>query len=97
MALPVKFGVDKRRAHLSTLIQSGQLSREEALAVLQTPAIPTEEVPQLKEYVAKKLGIQPEEFDRLMGLPVKSHYDYKTDSKIRKRLFALNRSIRNQG
>ena len=34
--LPRKFNIDKRRAHLSTLICSGQVTREEALAELQT-------------------------------------------------------------
>src|SRR5882757_6727466 len=35
--LPEKFKIDKRKAHLSTLICSGQLSREEALKELESP------------------------------------------------------------
>jgi hypothetical protein len=92
--LPKKFGVDKRRAHLATLIQSGQMKRAEALSILQTPPLPEAEVPELKEYVCKKLGISIAEFDRLMELPIKSHYDYKTDRKIRRTLFALNRKLK---
>jgi N-acetyl sugar amidotransferase len=92
--LPVKFGVDKRRAHLATLIQSGQMEREEALSILTKPPLPETEVFELKEYVCKKLGISNKEFDDLMKLPIKSHYDYATDQQMRKFLFSLNRRLR---
>ncbi len=92
--LPKKFNIDKRKAHLSTLIQSGQLSKEEALRILDSPPLPEDEVPQLKEYVCKKLNITVEEFDKLMSLPVRSHYFYKTDQKLRKAIFALNRRLK---
>jgi hypothetical protein len=35
--LPTKFGVDKRRAHLSDRIRNGEMTRDEALTVIETP------------------------------------------------------------
>jgi N-acetyl sugar amidotransferase len=74
--LPTKFGYDKRRAHLSSLIVSGQLTREAALRELQKPAYSPAEIQEDKEYVCKKLGISVAEFDRLMAEPNKSYQDY---------------------
>jgi len=73
--LPRKFGVDKRKAHLSTLICSGQISREEAL--LELARAPSQaRLERDKDYVLKKLSISNREFEDLMALPVKAHTDY---------------------
>lgn len=74
--LPHKFGYDKRRMHLSTLVCSGQMTRAEALGEIATPAYPPEWVEPDKTFVAKKLGITSEEFDAIMALPKKRYRDY---------------------
>src|SRR5579862_97706 len=74
--LPHKFGYDKRRMHLSSLVCCGQMTREEALAEVATPAYPPESVEGDKKFVAKKLGISVEEFDAIMKLPKKTYSDY---------------------
>lgn len=74
--LPHKFGYDKRRMHLSTLVCSGQTTRAEALAEIATPAYPPEWVEPDKAFVAKKLGITREEFEEIMALPKKRYSDY---------------------
>lgn len=74
--LPHKFGYDKRRMHLSTLVCSGQVTREQALGEISTPAYPPEWVEPDKTFVAKKLGISREEFDAIMALPKKRYVDY---------------------
>lgn len=81
--LPEKFRIDKRKAHLSTLICSGQIPREEALAELAQPIYNPVELKADKEYVLKKLGLSEEEFERIMGLPVKKHQEYKSDRKLK--------------
>ena len=81
--LPEKFRIDKRKAHLSTLICSGQLTKEEALAELGTPLYKPAELAADKEYVLKKLGLSDEEFEQIMQLPVKRHQDYKSDKKLK--------------
>jgi len=74
--LPTKFGYDKRRAHLSSLIISGTLTRDEALAELAKPLYPPEELREDKAFILKKLGLTPEEWEQLMALPNRSFADY---------------------
>ena len=75
--LPKKFNYDKRKAHLSTLISSGQITREEALDEINKDPYPSEELEnEDKNYVIKKFGITPQEFDRIMNLPKKTIWDY---------------------
>jgi N-acetyl sugar amidotransferase len=73
---PRKFGFDKRRAHVSSLVCAGQMSRDEALRYLQQPTLdPAEEGPML-EYVAKKLGISQSELSEICTAAPKTHLDY---------------------
>lgn len=78
--LPEKFKIDKRKAHLSTLICSGQMSREEALLELERPLYAPDELAADKEYVLKKLGLSETAFQQIMQLPVRRHQDFKTDT-----------------
>lgn len=91
--LPKKFGIDKRKAHLSTLIVSGQMTRDEALEELKKPIMDEAVLKQDMDFVPKKLGITKEEFNAIMQLPPKGHYDYKTDKKLREFILKLNRKI----
>jgi N-acetyl sugar amidotransferase len=74
--LPHKFGYDKRRMHLSTLVCSGQLTRDEALREIAIPAYPPDQVEPDKVFVAKKLGISREEFDAIMAASKRRYRDY---------------------
>lgn len=92
--LPHKFGYDKRRAHLSSLIVSGQLSREKALKEMNIEIYPNDSHLQDMEYVAKKLGISLKEFQEIIARPNKSYKDYPNNEalfeygfKIRNRIF----------
>ncbi|PKP60583.1 MAG: N-acetyl sugar amidotransferase [Candidatus Altiarchaeales archaeon HGW-Altiarchaeales-1] len=79
--LPKKFKIDKRIAHLSTLICSGQITREEALEELKKDPYPSEEMmKEDKEYVIKKLGLTEEEFEKIMSLPIKTFESYPNNS-----------------
>ena len=77
--LPKKFGVDKRRAHLTNLIYSGQMSRDVALEELALPIYPTGQLERDSELVLKKLGLTPKEWDEIMALPVRPHTDFETE------------------
>jgi len=81
--LPEKFKIDKRKAHLSTLICAGQIGKEEALAELEKPLYEPKELEADKEYVLKKFGLTKEEFDAIMKLPARKHQDFKTDSHLK--------------
>ncbi len=91
--LPKKFGIDKRRAHLATLINSGQIKREEALEILNQPPLPEYIFKQDLVYVPKKLGISQTEFAHLMEQPIKSHFSYSNDLWLRNFIFGLNKII----
>jgi len=85
--LPTKFGFDKRRAHLSTLICSGQMTRQEALEEMKHHPYPTEEMMQQdREYVIKKLGLTEEEFEKIMSQPIKSYKDYPNNAFLYNKL-----------
>lgn len=66
---PTRFGHDIRRAQLSSLVVTGQMSREEALRVLEQPPLSVAESQELFTEVAKRLGISNKELDDLHNLP----------------------------
>jgi hypothetical protein len=74
--LPTKFGIDKRRGHFSDLINSGLMSREQALSELETSGYPDEQRRQDQDLVLKKLGLSPEELAAIMAAPIRSFRDY---------------------
>ena len=78
---PVKFGFDKRKAHLSNLVCSGQISREEALSELKQPIYNSEQLKIDKEYVIKKFGMTTEEFEQYMTKPNVNHATYPSYTK----------------
>lgn len=72
--LPRKFGYDKRKSHLSSLISTGEISRDQALARLQQPTYDEAVQEQDCDYVAKKLGFTRAELDAIMAAPP-AHFD----------------------
>ena len=74
--LPKKFGFDKRRTHLSSLICSEEISRDEALRELGKEPYPAKLQVEDREYVVKKLGITETEFEAIMHAPPKTFHDY---------------------
>jgi N-acetyl sugar amidotransferase len=91
--LPNKFGIDKRKAHLSNLIFAGQISKKEALDELNNPAYDLNLQKSDLVYVGKKLGFTSDEFAQILSLPNKSHLDFETDLNQRKIYFSLMKSI----
>lgn len=80
--LPKKFGYDTRKVQYSSLILTGQMTREEALERLSRPPYDEETIAQDFEYVATKLGISTAELQCYMGGPNKSYKDYKSQESI---------------
>lgn len=74
--LPKKFGFDKRKMHLSSLICAGELKREDALKELERPPYPLDQQQADKEFLCKKFNLSIEQFDAIMNLPIKSYHDY---------------------
>lgn len=80
--LPKKFGFDTRRVQFSSLILTGQMTREEALEKLKKPAYNEETIAHDFEFVATKLGIGVEELEGYMNSPNKSFRDYRSQAWI---------------
>jgi N-acetyl sugar amidotransferase len=80
--LPKKFDIDKRKAHYSNLICSGQMTREQALALMQEPVYPARLLEEDRTYAIKKLGLTPEGFDSIMAAPNKTFEDYATSRSL---------------
>ncbi|MCZ4336712.1 N-acetyl sugar amidotransferase [Shewanella colwelliana] len=98
--LPKKFGYDTRKVQCSSLILTGQMTREEALKILAQPAIKDEDAKHDFEYVATKLGISVDELQMYFKQPNKTYKDYKNQesmfnfgAKILK-IFGVERSIK---
>lgn len=92
--LPRKFGVDKRRAHLSSLVYSGQLTREEALQQLATEIDPQGTLEAERDYVIKKLMMTQEEFAAYMAAPAVPHLQYRSWEGLRRFLVGAKRLLR---
>ncbi|TMM58947.1 N-acetyl sugar amidotransferase [Maribacter algarum] len=80
--LPKKFGFDTRKVQYSSLILTDQMTREEALEELKTPAYDPETIKQDFEFIANKLGISVEELQSYMDAPNKTYKDYKSQDSI---------------
>jgi N-acetyl sugar amidotransferase len=75
--LPTKFGYDKRRAHFSSLILTGQMTRDDALEKIRQRAYDEETIAHDFEYVATKLDIGVEALRDLLKGPNRSYRDYR--------------------
>lgn len=80
--LPKKFGYDTRKVQLSSLIVTGQISRDEALKTLEHPAISEEEAKHEFEYVANKLEISVDELYDYFNQKNKTYKDYKNQESL---------------
>ena len=80
--LPQKFGIDKRRVHLSDRIRNGELTRGEALETLARPIYEPDELRVESEYVRKKLGFEQAEWEAIMAAPPRSHREFASDRRF---------------
>ena len=77
-----KFGIDKRKAHLSSLILSNKISREEALNLLNVKPYDDNLINNEKEFIAKKLNISKIELDNFIAAPNRHFTDYPNNYKF---------------
>ncbi len=80
--LPTKFGYDKRRSHLSSLVCSKEITRSEALEEIENPSYAPSLQEEDREYVAKKLGLGDEKFEKIMKAPKKCIDDYPSYGRV---------------
>ncbi|RRV17556.1 N-acetyl sugar amidotransferase [Pseudomonas saudiphocaensis] len=91
--LPVKFGMDKRRPHLSSLIVSGQMTRDEALHKLEEPLYEASELENDIRYLCKKLRISRDEFDGFMNVKIQDYSEFPNWDGYYKRVRSAKRLL----
>ncbi|HEX7755230.1 MAG TPA: N-acetyl sugar amidotransferase [Niabella sp.] len=82
--LPQKFKYDVRRVQFSSLILTGQMTREEAMRKLKEPSYDESTIKQDFEFIANKLGISVDELETYLKAPNKSYKDYASQENIYK-------------
>jgi N-acetyl sugar amidotransferase len=92
--LPVKFKVDKRRAHLSNLICSGQIDRSQAMEELKQPLYDERSLESEKVYILKKLNLTEQEFSDIMAAPPRRHTDFRTQQRLWQAYFKTIKFLR---
>ena len=75
--LPRRFGYEKRRAHFSSLIMTGQMTRDQALERIAKPEMDEHFLTQEFEFVAHKLDLTVAELQTIFANPKKTFRDYK--------------------
>lgn len=75
--MPRKFGYEKRRAHLSSLIMTGQLSREAAIKQMEKPVLSEQFLTEEFDYVATKLDMAPHQLREIFDGPNRTYRDYR--------------------
>lgn len=91
-----KFGIDKRRPHFSTLINSGQMTREAAIEELKQLPFDLNTLEIDIEYFIKKLKISREDYDVIISSSPRSHFDYPNYNQLFLRFQSLIRKIKNK-
>lgn len=91
---PHKFGVDKRKPHLSSLIMAGEITRDEALQMASGIAYPTaKEMEADRLYFLKKMGWSEVQFEDYMRRPQKPHDAYPSEAALYQKLLQLYRRL----
>lgn len=77
--LPTKFGFDKRRAHLSSMVVAGEITRDEALRRMEEPLYDPDELKVDEDFVIKKLNISENEFRSIMASSPHDYSEFAND------------------
>ena len=76
-----KFKIDKRKAHLSSLIADGQMTREEGKEILSKPPYKPEDAENDTAYIKKKLNISDTEMENILSADIKNDLNYSFTRK----------------
>lgn len=92
--LPQKFGIDKRRVHLSTLVMSGQMSRAQAIEDLKRPPLVSDRDLAIDlKFFLKKMNWDEEKLEEYINRPRVEHSIYGRDL-TRSMLLPFTRGLR---
>jgi N-acetyl sugar amidotransferase len=95
--LPARFGYDKRLAHVSSRILSGQISREAGLKELQSANYTQSMMKDDLELILRKLRMSLDEWQEIMTLPLHGHDEYPTSVRFATAMAAGRNALRRVG
>jgi len=96
--LPETFNFDKRKVHYSTLVCLGQMSRAQALELMNEGTYEdTRLLEEDKEYVLKKLTFTEVEFEKYLESPAVQHQQYASNGWIFRQLVPMKRARMKRG
>jgi N-acetyl sugar amidotransferase len=87
--LPTKFGYDKRKAHLASLVLAGEITRTQALKELEKALYTENELAEDKAYVAKKLGVAVEELENFINQPGRHYSEFPNNQERSMQFYRL--------
>lgn len=91
--MPVKYNMDYRRVTFSSQICEGQVSREEALLLLEEKPYAIETIESDKLYIAKKFGISYNEFEDILSGEPKTYIDFPNNERLIKQVYKLYHNL----
>lgn len=92
--LPHRFGYDKRKAHLSSRICSGEVTREQAVLELSKPLYDQQLLHDDLDHIVRKLDLDRHEFDELLAVPLYHYSEYPNNFRARRLLRRVERGAR---
>lgn len=81
--LPTRFGFDKRRAHVASLVAAGEITRAQGLAEMARPLYEPQDLVRDRAFVVMKLGLSEAEFQELLTQPLRQHREFPTQEWLR--------------
>jgi hypothetical protein len=84
--LPRRYGYDKRRAHLASLVVTGEMTREVAMQELVSPPYDPQEIEADIDFVCRKLDMKRAEFESCLQQPLRSFQDYPNNAALYKQI-----------
>lgn len=92
--LPRKLGYDKRKPHLSTLVMTGQMTRDEAMRKMDEIAYPSQrDLEADKQYFLKKMGWSEAKFEEYLSRAEVPHDAYPSEAALWQRLLSIYRKF----
>ena len=92
--LPRKFSVDKRRVHFSTLIMSGQMTRDAALIDLEKIPYPSEkDLVEDRNYFLKKMRWADSDLTSYLSRQQRSHAEFGSEIEFWKFCMKVYRAV----
>lgn len=88
-----KFNIDYRKATYSSLITAGEMTRNEAVEILNIQPYKEEDISREMDFIAKKLGISRIELEEILASPPRSYNDYPNSKRKLEKLYSLYRKF----